>query len=219
MAKYSKARRFKKQHQVSVNDNTNLIRDNTNLIRDSAEYNKLYKRAVRLVGQTNKKIAKINNIYGVNSWATKKLKTRLTIPQLDVIRKGKVKISNNLSLTQLKGVINAINLFNNSKTSSIKGIKSVIKNQKNNIKDLLSDEEVDITNEEANTLYDLFKDNDFNDITKYIPASDVWALLQDAKEKGQSKEQFLATMSDYIDFGSDEDMKKSIKSIHNKYVK
>ena len=210
MAKYSKTRRFKTLNKPVIN--------NSNLIRDSAMNDKLFRKVVRLVGQTNKRIKQINNTYGSNSWATKKLKNRLSIPQLSTFKQGRIKVSPNMSDIELRAVINAINIFNQSKTSSVKGIKSVIKNQKSNIKDLLSNNDVDISDNEAENLYSFFEDSDFNNVTQYIPPSDIWVLLQDAKDSNMSIKQFKKNMSYYINSSNDDDMNRAISNIYNKYV-
>ena len=80
-------------------------------------------------------------------------------------------------------------------------------------------EEEDLTNEEAEALYDMLSDDYVTDILKYIPASEFWALIEDAKENGDTEQQFIDRIKDYIEFGNDLDMKNKLIVIYVKYVK
>lgn len=106
------------------------------------------------------------------------------------------------------------------KTSSISGIKDVIKQQKENIKIAFSDEDIQITNEEAETLYQLYEDKDAVSLSDYMPSSLIQALIVHAKKQNMSKQQFLKTvMMHGIDSSNDVDIRRSLTNIYNKYVK
>lgn len=180
--------------------------------------NTRFNKVVRLTGRVNKRINEINVAYGKRSWATNKLLSRLDVKGIDVVRGGKIKIPKNLSEQKLKLVESALNNFLKMKTSSVKGISDVIKRQKKNIKTSLSDMDRELTDKEAETLYNFFEDKDFNRITDYLPASDAWAILEDAKTKGYDEKQFINSIKNYIDVGNDMDMIMSLSNIYNKYV-
>ena len=108
--------------------------------------------------------------------------------------------------------------FLNMKTSSVKGIADVIRKQKRNIKLSLSDMDNEITDKEAETLYNFFEDKDFNKISDYLGASETWTILEDAKSKEYSEEEFIKSISNYITIGNDMDMVKSLSNIYNKYA-
>lgn len=177
-----------------------------------------FNKVVRLTGRVNKRINDINIAYGKRSWATNKLLNRLDVKGIDVVRGGKIKIPKNLSQQKLKLVESALNNFLKMKTSSVKGITDVIKRQKKNIKTSLSDMDKELTNQEVETLYNFFEDKDFNRITDMLPASDAWAILEDAKSKGYDEKQFINSIKNYIDVGNDMDMILSLSNIYNKYV-
>lgn len=82
----------------------------------------------------------------------------------------------------------------------------------------MSDEDFELSDKEVETLYKFFSDKDFQRISDYIPPSDLWALLQDAKEKGYNEEKFLSSISRYLEVGNDLDMINSLSNIYNKYV-
>lgn len=177
-----------------------------------------FNKVVRLTGRVNRRINEINNTYGKRSWATNKLLNRLDVKGIDVVRGGKIKIPKNLSEQKLKLVESALNNFLKMKTSNVRGIEDVIKRQKKNIKTSLSDMDKELTNKEVETLYNFFEDKDFNRITDMLPASDAWAILEDAKTKGYDEKQFINSIKNYIDVGNDMDMILSLSNIYNKYV-
>lgn len=177
-----------------------------------------FRQTIRLVGLVNKRIKDISKEYGTRSWSTKKLQDKLSISTLNAFKQGKVKISANTSNTQLKAINKALQTFLNSKTSTVKGIKQVMSSQQRNIRQNLGNMDMNLSKEESETLFSFFADNDFNNITNYMPPSDMWVLLQEAKDKKMSLSNFGKQMSDYIDYGQDEDMIKSITNIYKKYV-
>lgn len=177
-----------------------------------------FNRVVRLTGRVNKRINEINLKYGKESWATKNLISRLDVKGINVIRGGRVKIPKTLSEQKLKLVESALNKFLGMQTSSVKGIEQVIKKQKKNIKVSLSDENVEITDKEAETLYTFFDDKDFQLISNYLTPSEIWGLLNWAKTKNKSENQFINEVKNYINFGNDTDMVNALSSLYNKYV-
>ena len=77
-----------------------------------------------------------------------------------------------------------------------------------------------IDNEDIETLYDFFNDSDFQDVTQYIPPSDIYVILADSKSKGDNEESFLRKIEQYIDkdsLYSDSDMKNKLLRIYNKF--
>lgn len=158
--------------------------------------------------------------FGKDTWATKKLRDRLATEPLQAWTKtGRVKVNKKMTITQMKSTIKATQQFLNSKTSTKRGIKQVRKTTIKNLAKSLGTEEEDLTDEEAEALYDMLSDDYVTDILKYIPASDFWALIEDAKESGDSQDSFISRISDYIEFGNDVDMRNKLIMIFEKYVK
>lgn len=173
----------------------------------------LYRELVRKTGQVNRRIAAIKREYGILGWAANKLKEKTEISLINAWRSKGIKVNKNMSEMQMKAVLKNLNNFLNSKTSTVKGIKQVMKKQQENLQTTF-----EVTPEESQTLYTFFSDRDFNYITQYISASDLFLLLQDAKEQGDNESDWLERVSNYIDIGQDEDLKRALISIYNKYV-
>lgn len=178
----------------------------------------LFNELVRKTGQVNKRLRSIKNEYGSISWAGSKLKSKTEIPLLDVWRGNRIKVNKNMSVKQMKATIKAMDEFLKSKTSTVKGIKQTKMKTINTFKETLSMEDIELSTKDAESLYNLFGNKDYNLITNYIDASEFNALLDDAKTMDDSKNQFIDRISNYILVGQDEDLINSLSNIYDKYV-
>lgn len=186
----------------------------------NAEQQKLFNELKKLSKRANQRIVRLEREFGKDTWATKKLRDRLATEPLQAWTKtGRVKVNKSMTITQMKATIKATQQFLNSKTSTKRGIKQVRKTTIKNLAKSLGTEEEDLSNDEAETLYNMLSDDYVSDILKYIPASDFWVLIEDAKEQGDTQEDFISRISDYIDFGNDVDMRNKLIMIFEKYVK
>jgi hypothetical protein len=186
----------------------------------SSEQQQLFNELKKLSKRANQRIVRLEREFGKDTWATKKLRDKLATEPLQAWSKtGRVKVNKSMTTTQMKATIKATQQFLNSKTSTKRGIKQVKKTTIKQLAKSLGTDDEDLTNEEAEALYDMLSDDYVTDILKYIPASDFWALIEDAKEAGDSQESFISRISDYIEFGNDIDMRNKLIMIYEKYVK
>lgn len=186
----------------------------------SSEQQQLFVELKKLSKRANQRIVRLEREFGKDTWATKKLKDKLVADPLQAwTSSGRIKVNKSMTITQLKATIKATKQFLNSKTSTKSGIKQIKKTTIKSIARSLGTDENDITNEEAETLYNMLSDDYMSDIIRYIPASDFWALIEDAKEKNDTKNDFIDRISDYITFGNDKDMIEKLSIIYEKYVK
>lgn len=186
----------------------------------NSEQQQLFNELKKLSKRANQRIVRLEREFGKDTWATKKLRDKLEAEPLQAWSKtGRVKVNKSMTTTQMKATIKATQQFLNSKTSTKRGIKQVKKTTIKQLAKSLGTDDEDLTNEEAEALYDMLSDDYVTDILKYIPASDFWALIEDAKEAGDSQESFISRISDYIEFGNDVDMRNKLIMIYEKYVK
>lgn len=184
------------------------------------EQQKLYNELKKLSKRANQRIVRLEREFGKDTWATKKLRDRLATEPLQAwTRTGRVKVNKSMTITQMKATIKATQQFLNSKTSRVGGVKQVRKTVIKSIAESLGTEEENLSNEEAEALYDMLSDDYVTDILRYIPASEFWALIEDAKENGDTEQQFIDRIKDYIEFGNDVDMRNKLIVIYEKYVK
>ena len=167
----------------------------------------------------NKRINQINYTYGrKGAWGSDKLVNLLDKSNLRVVQNGKIVIPKNISKKDAELINNAYDRFLKYKTSSIEGIAELEKEQIQNIKNRLSNEDVEISKEDAEVLYRFWEDKDFNAVTDKIKGSDLWVILSESKAKGFDENQYLKTISNYIEIGNDVDMKNHLINIYNKFL-
>ena len=179
----------------------------------------LYRQLVRKVGQANKRLRSIKNEFGSLGWAGENLKNKTEMNLIRAWSSKGIRVKKDMTLEQMKAISKALDNFLESKTSTVKGIKATMKKQQQGLKQTLQEQDIEITPTESQTLYKFFEDKDFNYITRFIGASDLYALLQDAKENADTEDQFIKRIEQYIFIGEDEDMRDSLRSMYNKYVR
>lgn len=193
----------------------------TKQLRQIKKVDNLESNTVKLVKQANARLDTLQRRYKKGTWASKRLQNKLAT---NVIKgwnrkSGKIKIPKNASRTQLRAINKAVVNFLNSKTSTKKGIKEVRVRTIESLKGTLSIDLDEITTEEAETLYNMFGDNDFQDVASKIGSSTLQACIEDAIENNDDENTFIKRLGWYssIEF-NDVDIRNSAISIYNKYV-
>lgn len=189
-------------------------------IEMTPEQAKLFNELKKLSKRANQRLVRLERAFGKDTWASKRLRNKLDIESLQAwTRTGRVKVNKSMTITQMKATIKATQQFLNSKTSRVKGVKEVRKTTISQIAKSIGTEEEELTDQEAETLFDLLSDDYVTDLTKYIPPSELWAIIEDARESNDTEQQFVDRISDYIYYGNDSDMINKLKIIYEKYVK
>ena len=185
------------------------------------EQAELFRELTKLSKRANQRLVRLERTFGKDTWSSRKLKNRLDIEPLQAWTKtGRVRVNKSMTITQLRATIKATNQFLNSQTSTVKGIKKVREKQIKSISKSLGTEEVDLTYEDAETLYRMFEDTDFTFfVPQYLSASEFWAEIESAKEQNSDINDFTNSIRKYIEFGNDLDMLVRIRAIYEKYVK
>lgn len=205
----------------------------------------LYRQVQKQVRETNKRLEKLSRGYDVNkavlnpktgrfervsnevkrvsydvgTWASKKLINRLDTSTLEAWSKGRVKIRENMTITQLRAVQKATSQFIESKTSTLKGIQSIKELTKESLKATLSDEDLgDITDSEVETMYNMLSDNDFKFLSDKVGASTAWSLIEDSKEHNDTDKGWINRLNRYAFEINDVDMRNKALAIYNKYI-
>lgn len=150
------------------------------------------------------------------TWATKKLVQKLD--KYNMITNNKVNVPKGVNKFDLKFISKVLRNFLNSKTSTLSGISEVEETIKNTISDIVDD--IDgVTNEDIETLFDLYADEDYQDITQYIQPSELDILLEKSKTENADTNAFLKRIEDYIDKDSlhkDKDLKNKVIRLYKK---
>ena len=193
----------------------------TKQLRQIKKVDNLESDTIKLVKQANARLDTLQRRYKKGTWASKRLQNKLAT---NVIKgwnpkSGKIKIPKNANRTQLRAINKAVVNFLNSKTSTKTGIKEVRERTIESLKGTLSTDLEEITTEEAETLYNMFGDNDFQEISNKIGASTLQACIEDAIENNDDENTFIQRLGWYssTEF-NDVDIRNAAISIYNKYV-
>lgn len=178
-----------------------------------------FKDTLKLVKQANARLTRLNKAgYSTGTWSSKKLNTRLQTAKIGAWHRGRIKVKESMSETQLKAIQKATKQFLNSKTSTYKGINKVKKNTIKSLASTLSDEDRGKVNEEdAEFYYDMLGEDDFDYFADKIGASTLWILIDEANEQGDSQEGWLDRLSRYITL-NDEDVRNRAIRLYDKYI-
>ena len=182
----------------------------------------LYNELVRKVGQANKRIREIRREFGSLGWAGNKLKEKTEFNLVDTWRGSKgIKVSKSMSEEQLQATLTQINKFLKSKTSTVKGIKQVMTKQQKSLRKTFKQYGIEITPEESQTLWSLFDDPDYSWIYQYLEPSELEACIQDAKDHGDTVEQFIKRLIEYgvpAEEMQDVDKRNSVIKLYERWV-
>lgn len=180
-----------------------------------------YEELKKQVIKTNKAISRIEKQYGENSWGINNLYNKLNNDVFKgVTKSGRIRLNKSMSDIQLKAIEKATSKFlENKKTSTLTGIKGVVKDVKSSLKATYGDMGNKLTNKEVNMLYDLVEDKDKRSITEQIGASEVWATIIQAKEQKLDYNKFedLISKRSSTDI-NDLDTKAFLEDIYSKYI-
>lgn len=178
--------------------------------------NDLYRELKRLSKKSNERIRQIEKRYGKNSWAVNNLRNRLDSDKINAWTKsGRVSIKSNYTIPQMRAVIKANEQFLKSQTSSLVGIRNVKKKVTKAIQDSLSDENVTISDKEAENLYKILEDKDSRGIVDKLGGSTVFSIATDTIKSDGNKQDFINKIKQYLVF--DREDKDTIDQLNNIY--
>lgn len=200
-----------------------------NLSKREIQNQSLDRELDKLIKQVNARLKSLYRRHPKGSWASKKLMNYLDTDRQKHTwnkRTGKVMYKKGMTGTQMSGMINLLNNFLMSKTSTHKGIKSVKGVTIDSMKILLSDwddeenKPLQPTDEELDFLYGLLLDGDFCYIVKLndYSTSPVWVGIMDAIDNHDTRGQFIRRLVNIVS-NNDIDTQEGLGRIYDKYVK
>lgn len=190
------------------------------------EYLKEYRRTQQRLNEVNKRLQALSKNGYSGTWASRKLLNRLQGGKvgdvIDVTKRGKqitgIKAGRRLTKTEMIAIQKASSQFLVSKTSTKKGIEETRKATIESLQTTLSTDKKKLTNEEAEALYDMLGDSDFEDFVQKVGASTMWNLIEDAKDAGDSEKSFLARLERMAITLEDVNLRDKAIRIYEKYV-
>ena len=180
----------------------------------SEEYTDLKK----LVDKANKRLIRLQNFTGKGvSWAGKYLQSQLDNEKLGAWSNitDTIVIPDNLDAFKYNRIYAATNLFLNRKSSTITGVKDIIKSTRRTLAGSFN-----ITKDEAEVLYNLISDDTFQYIKEHsrATASEMWAIIEETKERRLSSTTFLKRMYEIADVQPDIEMSEKINALYIKEI-
>ena len=214
MASLRKAKKqAKKEGRVFIDPTKN---------RQYTEKELLMKQIKAQVEATNRRLKSLDKAGFYNSFSSKKLFDRLggKVNVLQKTKKGKItniKLRKNMSETDLTAVAKATKSFLRGDTSKVTKLKKTIKDTKKSMFRTLKGRNDNLTMEDIETYYKMLGDKDFDFFSDKQLSSDVWAIIQDAKEMDLSKDEFLKRINEVVEI-NDVDIRNSVRRLYDRYV-
>lgn len=192
------------------------------------EQKTLYKRATRLVEQTNRRLKRLEKGIDLNRGKynpkTKRFERKIKVA------KGSKKITNYMKIKKgtfaTKKLIDRLGGYYNVKQNRIvipdkiktPELRLIIRSALNflssetstltGISDVeervknsistITEEYSELDSGDVDTLYNFFEDQDFRDVSEQIPPSDLWVMLSDAKANDLNDEEFIERIKNYV---------------------
>lgn len=185
----------------------------------------------RDIDKTNRRLNALDKANSYGKYSSKKLLRQVSNNKLlKYDRKSKNKIKLNLSIaksksseslkkSELRLLDKQLKEFLKSQTSTPIGLKRAMENTRKEVKAGLSRlTDKDISDEDLEVFYELLYSDDFNYFSDKIGDSEVYVLIDEAKDKSSSEEDFIALLNRYITINSEEAREKA-KNLYDKYVK
>ena len=188
-------------------------------IEQTKEQQELYTFLQKEIKKANSRIDRIEKLTGSKeTWATHKLYDKLDSDMIQAINSsGHISINKNMSLTQLRAVRKSVENFINSKTSTVTGIKQASKNIKSGLKRSLSDEKHEISDEDAEIIFQIMGDINAKDFTARMKDSEFINLISGCLEHRWSEDMFVNQLLDYCNESNNLDLREKAIILYNKY--
>lgn len=178
-------------------------------------YNQLYKE----VKKANQRLLRLEREYGKDTWAAKKLHQRLDTKMIQAWTKtGRVRLNKSMTTTELKAVQKAVTNFIASETSKVSGVRKVKQRQIHQIRETFKNNDINLTNADAESFYDIFDSAD-SWIYDVIPPSTFQdVVVAEAIKKPDTEKDWIKRLETYIQIGNDIDLVNKAMRLYIKYV-
>ena len=177
------------------------------------EYIDLYK----MIRKANNRLARLERYSGKSiSWAGKKLQAKIDNDKIGAwTTNDMIQISKDMSDLQLQRVKRATEEFLGSKASTITGVKEIARKTKKSLGLNLS-----VSKDEVESLYQMLSDDTFKYIKEHSNAesSEVWALVEETKERRLSSTTFLKRMYEIAEVQPDTEMTDHINALYMREI-
>lgn len=168
---------------------------------------KLYNELKKLSKRANQRLLRIERLTGEKgTFASKQLYDYLDSSELQALSKsGRVRVSKDFSINQMKAIIKAVNQFLKNPVSREKGVKQKTREYSKQAEKPLSYKQADV-------LYKAGKD--YTWIYEYMTPSEFWTFVGVAKEQGWDELTFIDQIQAYISRELDEELLADLEALY-----
>lgn len=185
----------------------------------SEEQTQLYNDLKKLVKRANQRLVRLERAFGTDTWGMKRVRDKLDIEPLKAwTSKGRIRLNKSYNIQQLNAIKNITEKFLSWETSTVSGVKNIRKRAIKSLAKKLSTEEKEVTYEDAETYYELFEEEEWKWVLRYMTESEYYGMVQDAKEDNDTEEQWVERFKTVVDFGNDLDFKERVIQLYYKHV-
>ena len=177
-------------------------------------HEKLLREAKRLASKTNKRLRELEKTYPDTTWSESILQGKLG-NKGGLTPTGKVKANKLMSEAQLRNSIKAQKAFLKDKRSTVSGLEKTRKKLEESISESLQTEGMKLSKTEADNMVQLFQEDEFNNMQKYVPPSEMWVMIQEAKTQGiKNRATFVDLFRKQYDFSQNRGIVKSLSEFY-----
>lgn len=189
-------------------------------IEMTKEQSELYNQLLKEVKKANQRLVRIEQVFGRNTWASKKLMQKLDSEKLNAwTSSGRIRLNKKMSVIELTAIQKATQNFLNSQTSRIKGIKDVRKKQIEQLQKRFNVEEIELTFEDAEKFYEMQGDDAYNYFRKFFKASELEAIIQESIIERDSEDDFIIRIKRIMSESNDLDFKINAIKLYENFIK
>lgn len=198
-----------------------LTRHRSTTVKYSSAERAIRKRISKSTKELNKAISKLNTVQGVKSYAKDKLYERLEKSGM-ITKSGTIRVNLPSTLTDIdyRNIEASIKAFKKSPSGTIKGLKRVIKNQRQNLIEATSNIEWvnSLSDREIMEFNKMYSDISFELLSRTMGSDTVKYLAEDAAQYHMTKKDFKMVMEDYMTEAPDAAQRQAISKLYDKYV-
>lgn len=174
-----------------------------------------------LVNITNRKLRALKTQGELGTYASKTLinRARLSADLYYDKKSNQIRISNrDMNFGQKRLATKQLKSFIGSKTSDVRKLRDVRTATQSKVqKELQNISGKNVTKKDVDKFYKLSKFAS-KQLESQIDPSDLYALIEDAKENNYNQDYFIQILSNYVDL-KDESMRLAAEDLYNKYVR
>lgn len=186
------------------------------------QYEKDFKIAQKQVQKVNQRLKSLERKFekGKGTWSVKLLRDKMDTEKIGAWKNNRLRVTKDMTRTQLIAVQKASSQFLKSKTSTKSGVNEVREQTKESLYKTLKLQDDELTMSDIDDFYILLGDADARPFLKtdIMGASALEVAISDAVSFSDSEQEFLARLETFVDI-ADGELREKAKRLYKKYVK